>query len=521
MRQPYLLHGYLARSAATNPDKPAVIDRDRSLTYQELHQRSGAVASQLTELGVGPGDRVGIYMAKSLEAVVAVYGVMRAGAAYVPMDSSAPVSRVGYIADNCEMSVVITEPRLERNWEELTSIAGEITHLAVFEATEVDEVGSAGVTRAEADIDVFDDPPVIGDDLAYILYTSGSTGQPKGVMLSHENCRAFVQWAVEELGVTADDRLSSHAPFHFDLSTFDLYAAAAVGATLVLVPPRVSVFPVEVVRFIEENEISVWYSVPSILTMMVERADLSPGALPSLKTVLFAGEVFPSKHLSRLMKLVPHADFFNLYGPTETNVCTWYRVPEPPGESDPPISIGSAIRNVETFVVGKDGSEVSPGTVGELLVRGATVMKGYWGDPERTAERLTPSTLERHRGDLVYHTGDLVEEMPDGNYRFLGRRDNQVKSRGYRIELGDIESAVSTHPDVVECGVVAVPDEIVTNRIVAFVSVAAEVSEDELKSFCADLVPKYMVPERFSILEMLPKTSTGKLDRQGLLDLSA
>ncbi len=314
--------------------------------------------------------------------------------------------------------------------------------------------------------------------------------------------------------MVADDVVSSHAPLHFDLSTFDLYAAARAGATLVLVPPKLSVFPVEVAKFIDTHQITVWYSVPSILTMMVEHANLQPGALPSIRNLLFAGEVFPTKYLSRLMKLMPHALFANLYGPTETNVCTAYTVPEPPPEDGPTISIGKAIGNVDTFVIDDEGEVVAPGTVGELLVRGPTVMRGYWGDIERTRQRLVTDPRDPDFGDPVYRTGDLVEEMPDGNYRFLGRRDHQIKHRGYRIELGDIETAINAHPDVVECAVVAVPDEFVSNRIKAFVAVKAEIADSEMINHCAELIQKYMIPETFYFREHLPKTSRGKIDRQ-------
>ncbi len=523
MREPFLIHHYLDRAARERPDAIAVVDGERSITYRELHRQAGIVAAHLKDAGVEVGDRVGLLFAKSLEAVVSIYGVLTAGAAYVPMDAGAPASRLGYMAQNCGMRVVLSSERKQSAWEGIADSAGGVVeHVLSFGAPSVSGAGEASVVAmgdlSDARLESYA-ARVIQDDLAYILYTSGSTGEPKGVMLTHENCRSFVQWAMEEFGVTAEDRLSSHAPLHFDLSTFDLFAAAAAGATVVLVPPKVSVFPVEVARFIEANRISVWYSVPSILTMLTERGGLEPGALPGLRTILFAGEVFPTKYLSRLMRLLPHVRFANLYGPTETNVCTWFEVSVAPEESDPPISIGRAISNVETFVVGADGREVQPGATGELYVRGPTVTKGYWGEPERTGERLVPSPLQRHRGDLVYATGDLVEEMLDGSYRFLGRRDNQIKSRGYRIELGDIESAISGHSSIVECAVVAVPDEMITNRIECFVAGDDGLSPDDLTRFCAGLLPKYMVPETFRVLSELPKTSTGKLDRQALLRL--
>lgn len=511
-----LIHGYLGGSANRSPMAPAIVDGDRTVTYAELDQQSSGVASRLIELGVGVGDRVGIFLPKSIEAVVGIYGAMKAGGAYVPIDPSSPISRAAYIASNCGVKHLISDTSKAKSWpgfaeagvEHILNMGGPVQQgseaVSVHERVWIDAATPVALPR------------LIDQDLAYILYTSGSTGEPKGVMLTHRNCLAFVKWAVEEYGVDRDDRLSSHAPFHFDLSTFDLYAAAMTGAPVHLVPKAVSMFPLEVRRFIEHHEISVWYSVPSILTLLVERGGLAKDDLPSLRVLLFAGEVFPTKYLSQLMRLLSHVTFANLYGPTETNVCTAYTLGHPPDEDDPPISIGRAISNVETFVVDENNEMVASGAVGELLVRGPTVMAGYWGDEQRTAERLVPSPVPSHRGDPVYRTGDLVEEMPDGNYRFLGRRDNQIKSRGYRIELGEIEAAISKHPQVVEVAVVAIPDDLVSNRLMGYAVTNGEVTAKDLLRFCAASVPTYMVPESLTLSETLPKTSTGKIDRQAL-----
>jgi acyl-coenzyme A synthetase/AMP-(fatty) acid ligase len=231
--------------------------------------------------------------------------------------------------------------------------------------------------------------------------------------------------------------------------------------------------------------------------------------------VLFAGEVFPTKYLRRLMKLLPHVRFSNLYGPTETNVCTWYDVPPLP-EADDPIPIGHAIEGDEVFAVTEDGRVAADGEAGELYVRGATVMAGYWADPDKTGRVLVPNPVSGSRPGLVYRTGDLVRRRADGEYLFLGRRDAQVKTRGYRVELGEIESAIYAHPAVEECAVVAVPDELVTNRIKAFVVARHRLGEPELAAFCLQRIPRYMVPETVEFRSSLPKTSTGKVDRQAL-----
>jgi amino acid adenylation domain-containing protein len=522
-RYRHLLHQLLDDSAERFPDRTAVVDRDRLATYQEVSHRSGQLANLLGQLGVRRGDRVGIYLEKSLEAVVGIYGVLKAGAAYVPLDPRAPMARLGYMAGNCGIRWLVTGRRQAGAWGELLAHGAPLQHLVVMNAgPESDlEEASAGLQLATAEaLDAHSEQtPATGTidlDLAYILYTSGSTGAPKGVMLSHLNGMTFVNWTVEEFGVREEDRLSSHAPFHFDLSVFDLFGASHAGAALVLVPPAVSVFPIEVARFIRDNEISVWYSVPSILSMMTDRGQVGESDFRHLRTILFAGEVFPTKYLSRLMRLLPHVEFANLYGPTETNVCTFYRMPEPPLEDAGDIPIGRAIANVSTFVVTPEGRRAAPGEVGELLVRGTTVMRGYWGDPDKTAERLVPDPFGDQFQDQVYRTGDMVEELPQGDYRFLGRKDNQIKSRGYRIELGEIETALYAHPEVVECAVIAVPDELISNRIRAFVVSREGLLEAELVRFCSDRIPQYMIPEAFEFRETLPKTSTGKIDRQSL-----
>ena len=236
-----------------------------------------------------------------------------------------------------------------------------------------------------------------------------------------------------------------------------------------LVPSGLSVFPVQIRDFIDQRKITIWYSVPSILSMLTLRGGLEVGALPGLRTILFAGEVFPTKYLRQLMTLLPHVRFFNLYGPTETNVCTYFEVASLPEPATEPIPIGRSIDGVEVFGVTDEGRAAEPGEVGELFVHGPTVMRGYWGDAERTGRSLVRDPTGRFH-QPVYRTGDLVRQRANGDYRLSGRRDHQIKSRGYRIELGEVESAILAHPAVIECAVIAVPDALVTNRIKAYVA---------------------------------------------------
>jgi amino acid adenylation domain-containing protein len=509
-----MVHDLLSAAARSGGERIAVVDGERELSYAELDARSSSLAAALAAHGVAPGDRVGLLLEKSIEAVIAIYGALKAGAVYVPLDDQAPVHRLAYIARDAGMRCVVSSDTKAGVCRELL-VQGAPLETVIGAGANAEEDSERHVEwlpwsavegfAAEA-------PPVASDPdaLAYILYTSGSTGEPKGVMLSHANCRAFVDWAAQEVGVTPEDRLSSHAPFHFDLSTFDLFAAARGGASVVLVPRDLSIFPVMLARFIAEQAITVWYSVPSALTALVLRGELEATPLPALRVVIFAGEVFPIKYLARLMELVPEPRYLNFYGPTETNVCTWHEVPRgalPTVE----LPIGVPLPGVTAAIELEDGTLAPDGELGELVIGGPTVMHGYWNDAERTARSLSLEDGVRH-----YRTGDLVRRRSDGELLFAGRRDSQIKTRGYRVELGEIEAALSAIDGVVEAAVIAVPDETITNRLKAFVVTSGPVAEAQLARLCRQRLPSHMIPDEFELRPELPKSSTGKVDRRAL-----
>lgn len=506
------IHGLLARSAQLAGDRLAAIDRERTITYDELDAQSNRLAHALAEHGVAPGDRVGLLIDKSLEALIGIYGILKRGATYVPLDDQAPIARLAYIARDAGIRCLISDSGRAADWEYMAAQGAPLeTIVAVgdgpFQASGLTILAWGSLAERPATPLSRDDDP---DALAYILYTSGSTGEPKGVMLSHANGLAFVDWAAREVGVGPEDRLSSHAPFHFDLSTFDLFAAAWGAATVVLVPRDASIFPIALAGFIREQQITVWYSVPSILTQLVLRGKLGQDPLSTLRAVIFAGEVFPIKYLNSLIELVPQARFLNFFGPTETNVCTWYEVPSIAPLTEP-LPIGRPITGVQASIRRADGIREKTGEPGELVVAGPTVMHGYWRDPDRTAAALG------HDGDQrTYRTGDLVREQPDGTLLFLGRRDAQVKTRGYRVELGDIEAALNSLPVVLESAVVAIADDAITNRLTAFVVTREPVTSAALSGACRALLPRYMIPDEFEFKPSLPKSSTGKVDRRRL-----
>ncbi|GIX28259.1 MAG: hypothetical protein KatS3mg123_2140 [Burkholderiales bacterium] len=521
METPCVLHDAFIRAAERYPERIAAVEPGAGeITYRELAALSDRVRDRLRTLGVQPGDRVGIYLRKSIDAVAAIYGILKAGAAYVPVDPGAPPSRNAYILHDCAVRAVVLERRFQEKLEAELAQLGAAPSSFVLEGAG----GGAALARALEQADAANPAPPTTTampgpgDLAYILYTSGSTGKPKGVMLSHENGVSFVDWCSEVFKPRATDRFSSHAPFHFDLSILDIHVALKHGAALVLVAEDAGKDPLRLAPLIAEQRVSVWYSAPSILSLLAQYGSLSSHDYSALRLVLFAGEVFPVKHLRTLTRWWPHPRYFNLYGPTETNVCTFYEVPLPiPEERTAPFPIGRVCSHLRGKVVDGEGREVQQGEEGELCISGRGVMQGYWALPERTAVAF----LTDENGVRWYKTGDIVAKRDDGNYVYLGRRDRMVKRRGYRVELGEIEAGLYRHPLVKEAAVVALPDEEAGVKIKAFLSCreSKRPSLIELKRFCSEVLPAYMIPDHFVWCEALPKTSTDKVDYQRLKEM--
>jgi amino acid adenylation domain-containing protein len=517
------LHQILEESARHDPDKIAIEESagDATITYGNLARLSDRSRDRLHRLGIRPGQRVGVYARKSIDGIASFFGILKSGAAYVPVDPTAPPARNAYIFNDCSVAAIIVERRfVERLNAEMVSL-GPVPPMLLLD----DVCGGQGLAAALDREDAGSPAPPVptvtttADDLAYILYTSGSTGKPKGVMLSHLNAVSFVDWCSEVFEPRATDRCSSHAPFHFDLSILDIYMSLKHGATLVIIGEGIGKDPQRLGQLIVERRLTIWYSAPSILGFLAQYGGLDRYDLSHLRMILFAGEVFPVKHLRALQKLVPQARYFNLYGPTETNVCTFYEVTGTvPEDRREPYPIGKCCSHLQTKVVDLNGAIVPNGAEGELCVAGAGVMQGYWNLADNTARAF----LTDAHGTRWYRTGDIVTESSDGNYVYVGRRDRMVKRRGYRVELGEIEAGLYKHPVVREAAVVAVPDTESGVRIKAYLACSGgkRPSLVELKVFSADNLPSYMIPDAFEFVDALPKTSTDKVDYQRLKELA-
>ena len=495
-----LAQQYFTDSAEKFSGKIAVDFKDSKITFADLDKSSNQLARVLKSAGIKKGDRVCFCLPKSIDSIKSVLAILKADAVYVPLDAKAPRARLEQVAADAQPAVIICNGQTL----ELVGDFGRVFNLDA-ERSRIDSESDDGLVYENN-----------SSDLAYILYTSGSTGQPKGVMITHGNIINATDWAVEELGITSDDRMSQHPPLHFDLSTFDLYCAFKSGATLFLVPEELSLFPGVLMRFIEDNQLTIWNSVPSVMVYMSTAGVVKPGRIPTVKKIFFNGEGFPTKFLAEWMKTFPNKEFVNMYGPTETTVqCTFYKISELPADLSKLVPIGRACRNVEVFAVKEDGAIAKAGEEGELYVGGLGVGRGYWNNPEKTRA----SFLDFPGKGRVYKTGDLVRLRPDGDYEFIGRRDFQVKVMGHRIELGDIESALYSLPYVKEAGVIAVDvAETGGTEIVACISAKESRSANEIKTDLARILPDYMIPHTIELKSVLPRTGTGKVDRPKLKD---
>jgi amino acid adenylation domain-containing protein len=520
-----LLHERVAHVAHARGDATAIVHGERALGYREVEVRANRIARALVESGCRPGDRVALMLPKSPETITAMLGTLKAGCAYVPVDLASPAARAAHILESADPRVVLVGPSAAG------LLDGVLAHVSLttdtFGTTEARPVeGEHFRTRFDGDVITTLDaaPPAIAvsaDDPAHILFTSGSTGAPKGVLITHENVAAFLDWALPTFGIRSTDKLSAHPPLHFDLSTFDVFGALTAGAELHLVDPSLNLTPHGLARFIGDSGLTQWFSVPSTMTFLASLDAVPDGGWPALERVLFCGEVLPTPVLRHWMSRLPHARFTNLYGPTEATIASSYHTfVQPPPDETAPIPIGRACDREELMVLDEHLEPVAAGAIGDLYIGGAGLSPGYWRDDEKTRAAFVPDPRDSTR--RLYRTGDLARVGDDGLFYFLGRGDTQIKSRGYRIELGEIESALHAIDGLRESAVVAVPSDGFEGVQIG----CGYASDDEvgmtpltIRSDLSASLPRYMLPTRWLRLDELPKNANGKIDRVRLRDL--
>ena len=489
------LHHLLEYSARTYRDATALVDGEKKITYSVLNADADKLSTQLSSLSVGETDRVAIYTNKSAEFVSAIFATLKTGAAYVPVDYSAPPERNLFIIGNCDVKALIIHKKFQDLFQDSFTLISELPgELLLLKNNKTQLLPSV-------------------PDLAYILYTSGSTGKPKGVMYTHAAAMEFINWSSDTFLPSTSDCFSSHAPFHFDLSIFDLFVCIKHGAKLVLIDEATARQPMLLAQIISEQKITIWYSTPTILNMLAAFGKLQKYTYEKLRLVLFAGEVFYIHSFKTLKQYWPAPAYYNLYGPTETNVCTYHKVADNLNNySSTAFPIGKCCEHYSSKIL-----QDTENATGELCIGGSGIMLGYWQEEERNS-----IAFFKEGTTLFYKTGDLVTIDEQQDFIFKGRADRMIKRNGYRIELAEIEMQLHQNPVINACAVLSSFDkENTATTITAFVccNYVADESVIGMKEYCMKQLPVYMIPDTFIFLKELPQTASNKIDLQQLKKL--
>ncbi len=514
----YLLPHTILNAATRFPNREAFRCGGKSLTFNEIAIKVNQLAALLHEIGIQKGDRIGIYLNRSIETAIAIYGIMHAGGIYVPLDAKAPIKRTEFLIKDCGIKILITNNSQRRNVKKIVEL--DLTLDAIIGVKEAGEVPTFLWEKLEEQPTKFTPPfQILESDVAYMLYTSGSTGNPKGIMHTHASGLAYARLTAELYELKETDVFANHAPIYFDISTLAYFTAPLVGACAVIALDAHIALPASLSQFIEKEKITIWYSVPLALIQMIQQNVLEGKDTSALRWVLYAGEPFPPKYLRQLMTLWSHAKFSNIYGPTELNQCTFYNIPSPP-LGDEGIPLGKVWGNTESIVLDENEEEIQIGE-GELVVRSATMMKGYWQQPDLTEQSFYRRKNNINTYDVFYRTGDLVRLDEKGILHFKGRKDYQVKIRGHRVELGSIEATMVAHDRVAEAAVFTTrqKEEVLQIEAAVILQPDIKLSIEELFLFLKEKLPIYAIPEKITIVESFPRTGSGKIKRTALKEL--
>jgi amino acid adenylation domain-containing protein len=512
-----LLHDYLHQAARELTDKIALVCMKQRISYGELDARSNALANTLVAAGVARGDRVVVFADNTVETVVSFWAVLKANAVVSIVNPLTKSDKLSYLLQDCRPSALITDAHVHSVFAEP---ACECSHLrSVIVSGNMDDAKLAALPHARR----WDDALAAGDhsapparqcidiDLAAIIYTSGSTGDPKGVMLTHRNMLTACTSIASYLELLEDEVILGVLPLAFDYGLYQMLMAFRTGARLVL--ERSFTFPAQILNLMVDEGVTGFPGVPTIFSILAELKSLKDYDLSKIRYVTNTAAALPAKHILMLRDIFPTARIYSMYGLTECKRCTYL----PPKDIDrKPSSVGIAIPNTEMWIVDEDGNKVGPDTVGQLVIRGATVMKGYWEKPESTAKKLKPGPIP---GEQVLYTGDYCKIDEEGYLYFVGRMDDIIKSRGEKVAPKEVENMLMNIPGVKEAAVIGVPDDILGQAVKAFVvfEQGVTMNEKQLQKECQCRLENFMVPKYIVEVPSLPKTDTGKIKKTGLL----
>lgn len=508
-----LLQDFLTESATRLPDKVALVSQGQRFSYAELDARSNALAHTLHARGVARGDRVVVFADNTVEAVVSFWGALKADAVVVMVNPLTKTDKLEYLLNDCRATALVSDHHIGRVFVPAATKSPHLKTTIVSGTTESMPGLPGFLTWNQALEGDRSAPPAyrnIDVDLASIIYTSGSTGEPKGVMLTHRNMLTAATSISTYLENVEDDVVLGVLPLAFDYGLYQMIMSFRVGARLVL--ERSFAFPGQVLSLMAQEKVTGFPGVPTIFATIAGLKSLAQYDLSAIRYVTNTAAALPVKHITMLRELFPRARIFSMYGLTECKRCTYL----PPKDIDrKPESVGIAIPNTELWLVDVDGNKLGPNQVGQLVIRGATVMKGYWEKPEATAKKLKPGPLP---GEMVLYTGDYCRLDDEGYLYFVARMDDVIKSRGEKVPPKEVENALVNVPGVRESAVIGVPDDLLGQAVKAFVVLDPGVvlTEKDLQKECQRRLESFMVPKYIEVVGELPKTTTGKIKKTDL-----
>ena len=490
---------YLEESAKKYPDKVAFDDDKSTVSFGGLMARARALGSVLAEKELARRPAA-VFLPKGCDCITAFMGVVYAGGFYCPIDTAMPSERISMIFDTLKPSVIITSQKYSGKISTISENA-EIVILEEAQHAEIDSAALSAIRRGMVDADPL-----------YVLFTSGSTGVPKGVLISHRGVIDYIEWVVSKFNIDNGHIFANQAPFYFDNSILDIYCTLKCGASTVILPQKKMMFPKDLIEYLNEKNVNIIFWVPSLLCNVADMRALDVVRPKYLSKVLFCGEVMPNKQLNIWRKALPDALYANLYGPTEiTDVCTYYIV-DREFSDDEPLPIGVPCENTRVLVLDDNGREVASGESGELCIAGTCLALGYYNDFERTSKVFTQNPLNSSYEEKIYHTGDIVKYNSCGELMYLSRKDFQIKHMGHRIELGEIETAMGSIPEVDSCACVYDDDR---KQICVFFT-GNMTDKPAIIAALKKRLQAYMIPARYFRLKALPHNLNGKVDRREL-----